>query len=517
MAAVAAPPRASVVASVGSLPTAVLLENPFEVSSSSSSPRAGRRLSPLQTASSSSPCLRAVELLLDSGKGAAHPRSRRLWSPTSPRPEEGPLPRSPESMAQALLENPFELIPRASDAIPSQTVMRADRSVPGLLQECGSLESGISLLEMLHQESERSLSRLVQSVRDSTRSSSMSARRGGGPVPGSVGSPRGGGECLKAEVTTGAVRAPALEVGKLVAVPPRRWRLEIGARTLAGRKRHHTFWMNQDAHLLMNLSPSVSIVGVFDGHGEHGRLIANQARRLAADHATGLPAQGDPALPEALARLFKIMQKAIESEGFAEWSGTTATLALIDMSRRTAAVAHVGDSKLMVFCGSKVIFETQDHVVDAAAEFIVCASGGEVREQTFSGVTARRIFIRGTARPGISISRSLGDKRAKSVGVLSEATIDVGVRFPPDSVLVVASDGVWDKLPKEALATWCSGSFGGGCAPEVPTRYRCASSIAREVVLEARARWHPGRDIDDITAVVVRSVLDHGGGPHSAR
>jgi len=261
---------------------------------------------------------------------------------------------------------------------------------------------------------------------------------------------------------------------------------------VAGHKQHFPGWMNQDAHFVATLGPNRVCVGVFDGHGLNGHHIASGVRDLFAQVAPSLPGPSDPKLPEAFHRLFGYAEEATVATGLAEWSGTTATVAIVDMNARAAAVAHVGDSRLLIASGPHVHFETLDHTVDAVAESRVKASGGEVRLSTISGVTSRRVFLAGTDVPGLAMSRAIGDTQARSVGVLAEPTITTGLDFVPGSVLVVASDGVWEKMPSGSVAAMAV--------------HMDAEAAANDLTQAARSCWAAeGSDIDDITAVVVRA------------
>lgn len=243
---------------------------------------------------------------------------------------------------------------------------------------------------------------------------------------------------------------------------------------------------------MVPLGPSRVLVGVFDGHGEHGHNIAALVCEIFRTNAPNLPDLESPLLPEALAYLFGFAHETVDQSGMAEWSGTTATVALCDTALGIACTAHVGDSRAMVTNGDSVDFETQDHVVDDAAELRILACGGEVHRRTISGVTARRVFLKDSEMPALSMSRAIGDLQAHAVGVLCEPVVHSGVEVGPGQLLVVASDGVWEYMSAEEAAS-------------VVRRVAPEEEAARELVVAARSRW-PAEgqgDVDDITVVVV--------------
>jgi serine/threonine protein phosphatase PrpC len=210
-------------------------------------------------------------------------------------------------------------------------------------------------------------------------------------------------------------------------------------------------------------------------------------------------------LAEGFVKVFNLAQESLEREGLADMAGTTATVALIDANSGILTAAHVGDSTLAVFVGYSVSFKTKDHVVDDEAERFVRSRGGDVRSSTFDGVTAKRIYHKGEDSAGLGMSRALGHTELQPLVVNTPEVATA--QFSPGSTLVIASDGIWEKMPPEMVAEVIAAS-----PPTMSSGQ--ASNLAKTLVAEARRRWHG--DIDDITAVVVRAVPDISGGSLSA-
>jgi len=53
--------------------------------------------------------------------------------------------------------------------------------------------------------------------------------------------------------------------------------------------------------------------------------------------------------------------------------------------------------------------------------------------------------------PGLAMSRSLGDKSGREVGVISEPEIFELILKEEDRFIVIASDGVWEFLSNEEV------------------------------------------------------------------
>eukprot|EP00747_Dinoflagellata_sp_TGD_P058291 gnl/TRDRNA2_/TRDRNA2_151053_c0_seq1.p1 gnl/TRDRNA2_/TRDRNA2_151053_c0~~gnl/TRDRNA2_/TRDRNA2_151053_c0_seq1.p1 ORF type:complete len:805 (-),score=109.64 gnl/TRDRNA2_/TRDRNA2_151053_c0_seq1:190-2556(-) len=275
--------------------------------------------------------------------------------------------------------------------------------------------------------------------------------------------------------------------------------LHVGVCSLVGQKLAFPDWVNQDMHLALPLGKGQLLVGVFDGHGVNGQVVAERVRSLFEQYAPGVMRAGHP-LSFAFTHLFSLVQQVLEREGLAQLSGTTATVAVLDSMTGEVSTAHVGDSKLVLVRDGSLEFETMDHVILPEDEARILSQGGEVRElpEPYGVSGVKRLFGPSSNLPGLAMARSLGDLEAHVLGALAEPEVHTGMKFSCGSALLVASDGVWDKLPKEEVATeLCRNATTAD--PEAD---------ARALVLGARARWHPEGDIDDITAVVVQVRRD---------
>lgn len=244
--------------------------------------------------------------------------------------------------------------------------------------------------------------------------------------------------------------------------------------------------------MIIELPDQLLFAAVFDGHGEFGHSASGLVRELMVDSAPKLFTR--ETTPEGVVTSFKDLfahcQAALEQETYAANAGATASCVLIDLKLQTLTSAHVGDSTVRLVRGGSVVYETQDHKFDEEAERRIERCGGEVKP--FQG--GSRIVAKGTDRPGLAMSRSLGDVEAAAVGLISEPTVSPTLPFVPGSAVIAASDGVWDVIkPLEVAAEAASGAE--------------ASAIAFSVVSEARSRWQQAGwpDIDDITAIVVKA------------
>lgn len=279
---------------------------------------------------------------------------------------------------------------------------------------------------------------------------------------------------------------------------------------MCGRKKANSEAPNQDAHLVLPLSLGVLLVAVFDGHGHLGHQSAARARGLVEKtaHATWTTGTGSRSGASAMAAMFRHVHETLVVEGLAHLSGTTATVALIDASKGTAIVAHVGDSTLLAWSSADHLdFSSREHRVDEQVQARVVANGGEIRQgTTYDGRPTTRIFRRGSEFPGLNMARSLGDQEAHDLGVTSDPDTTV-FDFRVGSTMVVASDGLWDQVPLLTVQQQVIAAHG-----QEPT------ALAGALVAGARRRCRPEDDIDDITAIVVRALrVDASRGPEAAK
>eukprot|EP00429_Kryptoperidinium_foliaceum_P001138 CAMPEP_0176011820 /NCGR_PEP_ID=MMETSP0120_2-20121206/5478_1 /TAXON_ID=160619 /ORGANISM="Kryptoperidinium foliaceum, Strain CCMP 1326" /LENGTH=531 /DNA_ID=CAMNT_0017344689 /DNA_START=66 /DNA_END=1661 /DNA_ORIENTATION=- len=254
--------------------------------------------------------------------------------------------------------------------------------------------------------------------------------------------------------------------------------LTTGYHTKQGFKTYKADWVNQDASLVLPLSDSRTLLAVFDGHGLWGHIVSGIVRDVFKKKAAEVFSESsdDTEVALALRQLFEMahrqLQQYVDQQGrpLSEFSGSTCTAALLDSISGTAICAHVGDSAFaLIGGGGRVLFRSRDHVVDEHIEAIVVAKGGEISEMTLSGVTARRVCLRGSPFPGLAMARALGDEVAQSLGVSWEPEVVMGLPMPPDA------NDIED-----------------------------AQVAAYELVESARRLWPEGKDIDDITAVVAK-------------
>lgn len=125
-----------------------------------------------------------------------------------------------------------------------------------------------------------------------------------------------------------------------------------------------------------------------------------------------------------------------------------------------------------------------------------------------------RVWEMNSNVPGLSMSRSIGDQIAKSLGVIATPIItEMEIDPLHDNFIVVASDGVWDTMDNDDVCNYVE-YFRSKCqknhkkTPKGEPVFYGNSNIAQLLCEEARVRWFSIVEdedvlIDDISCVVI--------------
>lgn len=227
---------------------------------------------------------------------------------------------------------------------------------------------------------------------------------------------------------------------------------------------------NQDSYVIVQCPDKWGLYGVFDGHGPNGHDVSDFAVKvlvssfLEKDFSDETSAEK---IGELLSTAFLDTQTAIEAakaDGLdAGSSGATCTMAFHKIATDELVLAHVGDSRGVVYKGLEVPlsveYETVDHKPNLPGEKTrIEANGGRV---VFDGYYNYRVFAKAGMYPGLNMSRALGDIVAhKEAGLTAVPDVKVlnlkDMRDKEGLTLILASDGVWEFIEsKDAPKQLC--------------------------------------------------------------
>ncbi|KAF4650847.1 hypothetical protein FOL46_000693, partial [Perkinsus olseni] len=219
----------------------------------------------------------------------------------------------------------------------------------------------------------------------------------------------------------------------------------------------------EDAHIFHPsaappLGPRTALVAVLDGHGGSRTaldIVLDQLPAIIGDemrgHPPGVSGSRRKSIKAAMIGAFARMDQ--ELRPCAWQNGLTATVLLIKRQKDkksnkdccTVICANVGDSRaILVAPSGRLTRLTQDHrpTSNAAETDRVVNNGG--------------VVLFGRVGGQLAVSRALGDWCLKNDGVISEPSVSVKREVVQGSIVVAASDGVWDVLGDEEVATFVS-------------------------------------------------------------
>jgi serine/threonine protein phosphatase PrpC len=244
----------------------------------------------------------------------------------------------------------------------------------------------------------------------------------------------------------------------------------------------------------------MALFGVFDGHGPYGHLCsAFVASYLPKFFAKSLE-EGKSVEEAGLAAFKSATDLLFKSPIDLNFSGTTACCSVLDGKK--LYTFNVGDSRAIL--GRRIpdtsdfefVALSRDHKPTLSEEKArIEKAGGRVEPLIRFGkaVGDARVWLKDQHVPGLSVSRSIGDSIAATIGVIAVPEIQVReLKEGDDAFIILASDGVWEFISSEDIVQWV-------CEEPNP------NVSCQILVEEATLRWQeedPEGSRDDITLAV---------------
>eukprot|EP00931_Biecheleriopsis_adriatica_P118010 TRINITY_DN93484_c0_g1_i1.p1 TRINITY_DN93484_c0_g1~~TRINITY_DN93484_c0_g1_i1.p1 ORF type:complete len:380 (+),score=71.96 TRINITY_DN93484_c0_g1_i1:69-1208(+) len=228
-------------------------------------------------------------------------------------------------------------------------------------------------------------------------------------------------------------------------------------------------WENQDSALAClpagcgggaDGKNSMFLFGVYDGHGRYGHEVsAIAASRLPGHLSSGStnPAEApDKALKEAVAKTDEDIYAGMGPD--VEYSGSTGVIALLDQGKKLLTVANIGDSRAILAQQHGGNWSALPLTTDLKPDH----SEERERIELSGGIVAQYKEADGTMcgpyrvwdavrqeKPGLAVSRSLGDGAARMLGVISDPLVTSHQLTQSDRFMLIASDGLWDSISND--------------------------------------------------------------------
>lgn len=231
---------------------------------------------------------------------------------------------------------------------------------------------------------------------------------------------------------------------------------------------------NQDTYCIkteLQGNPNVHFFGVFDGHGVFGTQCSNFVKERVVEMLSEDPTLVDDPEKAYKSAFLRVNEELHDSEIDDSLSGTTAITVLVVGNK--IYVANVGDSRAVLAvkdrnrilaedlsydqtpfrsdecervktCGARVLSVDQ---VEGVKDPNIQTWASEESE----GGDPPRLWVQNGMYPGTAFTRSVGDNTAESIGVTAEPEVSMVHLSPNHLFFVVASDGIFEFLPSQAV------------------------------------------------------------------
>lgn len=260
---------------------------------------------------------------------------------------------------------------------------------------------------------------------------------------------------------------------------------------------------NQDSFLVypyVQRKTNSYLFGVFDGHGSNGHEVSQFIKILVGKSIEeALNDTFDP--PFSMKTAIEKVCTSLDSASI-DCTNSGTTLTMLHIGNDVLTLANIGDSRAVL---GKRINEnwvpcqlTTDHKPSLPSEKVrILKANGRVMpciNADRQRVGPDRVWLATESTPGLAMSRSIGDKIAKRVGVINDPEITTLRLSEEDKFIVLATDGVWEFLSNEEVVSAI------GVLLEQNSTERCCTKIIELAV----SRWNRGDDsVDDITIIII--------------
>ncbi|OMJ93020.1 hypothetical protein SteCoe_4101 [Stentor coeruleus] len=293
----------------------------------------------------------------------------------------------------------------------------------------------------------------------------------------------------------------------------------------------------QDAYSFL-VKDNIFFGMLFDGHGKEGQKVAQFCKEFMSSYFLSNTKKFEKHIPKTLEELVLLTDRELcLSQIDTYLSGSTAVVIVLNSdgvfvgslgdSRAILATLPKDKAKISIPCTcapfkrvihpSRILSAlplTVDQKPNHEDELKRIRRAGGVVERVTNDIGnpigPYRVWKRRGSLPGLAMSRSLGDRLAHEIGVISVPVVNCFEFYPAlDQFIVVASDGVWDVMENIEVINLVdkfrnnTASYGN----TYPAK-SCNTTIARLVCEEARYRWFgivEDEDvmIDDISCFVI--------------
>ena len=283
---------------------------------------------------------------------------------------------------------------------------------------------------------------------------------------------------------------------------------------------------NQDTFIIktnINTIKDFNIFGVLDGHGPDGHYVSEFVSNYIPSQIINNPEIKKLSSTEKIYKKLKDQNCKIIIDAFTSADSKLKNFKFdaLESGCTCCLVIHIGTHILCANTGDSraiVVYDQSNNINGIKSDNLeylgttplsidykpdlpeekqrIIMSGGDVeklKDEDGEGIGPYRVWAKGKDYPGLAISRSIGDLKAKKLGVTSEPGImeyDLNIST---KYIIICSDGVWEFLNNETVM-----NIGKQFYLENNTAKFC-----HELVTRSFKEWQKNELIvDDITTVV---------------
>ena len=280
--------------------------------------------------------------------------------------------------------------------------------------------------------------------------------------------------------------------------------------------------INQDSLVSItniNNVKDFNIFGVLDGHGPDGQKISEFASQFIPSQIINHPKIKCLSDPERIYEQLKendcqiitgayaLCDEQLKNLEFDSYNSGSTCILIIHIGTHIVC-ANVGDSRGIVTYDDEDDGDPELDYLEAAQLSIdykpeieeernrILMSGGvveQMKNEYGQGIGPYRVWVRGANYPGLAMSRSIGDFKGKSIGVISEPGLLEYNLTETTKFFVICSDGVWKYLNNETVKNLGKSFY----------LNNNASGFCHQIVDHAVSEWERNDGmVDDVTVVV---------------
>ena len=242
--------------------------------------------------------------------------------------------------------------------------------------------------------------------------------------------------------------------------------------TQAGKERTGHRKKNQDNFIIeknINNIFEFNIFAVLDGHGDNGHIVSQLASKYLIKKFTSITKDFNDVESiynffnqsdyQKIINIFLETDSEITSQTKFDVSLSGSTCVFVIQLGEHIICANIGDSRAILIYeenGQNKIFElSKDSKPDVPEERRrIELMGGvvdQIKDENGERTGPFRVYMKNLEQPGLAMSRSFGDKKAKTCGVIPlPDIIEYNLKWN-FKYMVICSDGVWEFLSNEEV------------------------------------------------------------------